>query len=658
MEILTLSIRRKLGFIVWTFAVMIGLITVVAYFGFTGQATIRAYVAAENLWSKSEKSAVTALQRYVLKEEAQDLAIFLKQLELPAATQRVRLEILKTDTNFDVVYQALIETKNDPSEVREMGFIMKWAQGIRYIDEALAAWSLGDLYLEHLKNMALRIQHESKNKKLTEVQKNKFLHEIFLVEQDLNIAELKFSTTLSDGGRWFKQRLIWTLCSLSLLLLILGLSISYFVSKSILRQIEHLRVGAAEVEKGNLTQMVPVISNDELGQLATVFNQMTASLSQVTRERNHAQQAFELRARQLSEAQATAHLGSWDWDLTTQQIFWSEELYKIMNQDPRAFIPTYEKIMQGLPAAEKASLKEAIKKATEEGTPFAKVIRIQRAAEDFIYLHIQARVIRSPEGRSIRMLGTAQDITERQQLQAQLVQANKMASLGEMAGGVAHEINTPLGVITLLTSHARRLHAENKLELQALPALLEKLEAMALRIAKIVKGLRSFSREGAGDIFEDISIESVIEDTLSLCEERFKSQQVKFFRNQALENVTLAARSVQIAQVLLNLLHNASDAVSGTPDPWIRLEVIERNESVELRITDSGKGIPLLIQEKIFQPFFTTKDVGTGTGLGLSISMGIIRDHGGQLEIDNNCPNTCFVIRLPKWQNLPLTQAS
>ena len=122
--------------------------------------------------------------------------------------------------------------------------------------------------------------------------------------------------------------------------------------------------------------------------------------------------------------------------------------------------------------------------------------------------------------------------------------------------------------------------------------------------------------------------------------------------------MTLAARSVHIAQVLLNLLHNASDAVSGTPDPWIWLEVIERNESVELRITDSGKGIPLLIQEKIFQPFFTTKDVGTGTGLGLSISMGIIRDHGGQLEIDNNCPNTCFVIRLPKWQNLPLTQAS
>ncbi len=658
MEILTLSIRRKLGLIVWTFLFMITLITGLSYVGLEGLSIIRSYLGAENLWSKSEKSAVTALQRYVLKEDAQDLKFFLKELELPAATQRARFEILKKETNFNILDQALIEAKNDPSEVRAMGVLMKRAKGIQFIDDALAAWARGDIYLDQLNIIALQIEQDIKFKKLTPSRKNDFLQEILQLEQQLNTAEIQFSNSLTDGARWFKQKLILSLVSLSLVLLTLGLWISYLISKNILSQIEHLRIGAAQIEQGNLTQAVPVISKDELGQLASVFNQMTDSLSRVTFERNQAQGAFELRARQLAEAQAIAHIGSWEMDLTSQQLFWSEELFKIMKQDPKFFIPTFEKVITALPLEDHTLLEAAVRKMLEQEAPFGEVLRMQVSGHEFCYLQVQARVIRSSEGTPIRILGTAQDVTERQLLQAQLIQASKMASLGEMAGGVAHEINTPLGVITLLTSHARRLVAENKLEMAALPGMFEKLEAMAMRIAKIVKGLRSFSREGAGDVFQETSVESILEDTLSLCEERFRSQQIMLFRTQVPSSLTMEARSVQIGQVLLNLLNNANDAVSGKPDPWIRLEVIERNEFIDIRITDSGKGIPRLIQDKIFQPFFTTKDIGSGTGLGLSISAGIVKAHGGQLTIDNESPNTCFSIRLPKWQCLPQTRAS
>ncbi len=658
METLTLSIRRKLVLVVWTFLIMITLITGLSYLGLNCLSIVRAYIGAESLWSKSEKNALTALQRYVLKEEARDLEIFFEELELPAATSRARLEVLKKDPDFKLLDQALIEAKNDPSEVHAMGLLMKRAQGVKYIDQALAAWALGDQELFNLKIIALQIENQIQLKKLSPVQKTQFLQQILQAEQRLTRAELTFSNTLTEGALWLKKVFIGTLISIALLFLALGFSISYTISKNILQQIEHLRLAAALVEKGDLGKIVPVISSDELGQLASVFNQMTATLSQVTRERNQAQQAFEARAHQLSEAQATAHLGSWDFDLTTQQLFWSDELFRILGQDPKIFIPTFEKVISFLSVEDRSALGDEAKKAIENRLPFTKVIKIQRTGDGFRFLHIQARVVRSPDGTPIRILGTAQDITERQQLQEQLVQASKMASLGEMAGGVAHEINTPLGVITLLTSHARRLLAENKLEMHSLPPMLEKLEMMALRIAKIVKGLRSFSREGAGDVFEDISVESIIEDTLSLCEERFKSQKIQFSRNQVSSDLTMSVRSVQIAQVLLNLFNNASDAVTGKPNPWIRLDVFEKNEFVEIRITDSGSGIPLAIQEKMFQPFFTTKEIGLGTGLGLSISMGIIKAHGGDLTIDNHSPNTCFKIRLPKWQSLPLEQAS
>ena len=234
--------------------------------------------------------------------------------------------------------------------------------------------------------------------------------------------------------------------------------------------------------------------------------------------------------------------------------------------------------------------------------------------------------------------------------QVTMVQSSKMSALGEMSAGLAHEINNPLTIITGKTASLRRIIQANPVNIgQGLDAI-ERIEATAHRIAKIITGLRNFSRDGTGDPFEKTALKTVIDDALSFCATRFKSHNVELKIGTVSPDLEIFCRATQIGQVVLNLLNNAHDAVENLPDPWVELEVTSSPDTVEIIITDSGPGIPPAIREKIMQPFFTTKDVGKGTGLGLSISKGIIESHKGSLSIDGECKNTRFIVRLPRFQ--------
>jgi len=225
-----------------------------------------------------------------------------------------------------------------------------------------------------------------------------------------------------------------------------------------------------------------------------------------------------------------------------------------------------------------------------------------------------------------------------------------MSWLGGMAGGVAHEINTPLGIIAMLASKLRNeMSIENFDKNRAIQSL-DKVEKTVFRIAGIIKGLRHFSRDGSKDPFKSISVNNLIEDTLSLCRERFKNHDIDLKTPDGLDDLKLECRPIEISQVLLNLLNNAYDAVYGVQKKWIAVEVKDTGDAIKLSISDSGIGIKPQIRDKIMQPFFTTKEVGKGTGLGLSISNGIVESHKGTLVLDLTTDHTRFVVRLPKSQ--------
>lgn len=238
-------------------------------------------------------------------------------------------------------------------------------------------------------------------------------------------------------------------------------------------------------------------------------------------------------------------------------------------------------------------------------------------------------------------------IVEREHLAA-LVNASKMVTLGEIAAGVAHEINNPVSTISLIAHILRKMAASGTVSPHDLSTQLSRINTCVEQITRIVSELKLFSRNSAQDPLAEAHIKDIVEQTLDLCHARFMSQGVELIVGEISGEWRIECRSSQVSQVLLNLLTNAYDAVSATNTRWIRLDGVDRGDAFELSVSDSGPGIAPEFRSKIMSPFFTTKPPGKGTGLGLSISRSIMHEHGGSLTFDDQSQHTRFVLRFPK----------
>jgi C4-dicarboxylate-specific signal transduction histidine kinase len=224
----------------------------------------------------------------------------------------------------------------------------------------------------------------------------------------------------------------------------------------------------------------------------------------------------------------------------------------------------------------------------------------------------------------------------------------RLATVGEMMSGLAHEIKNPIAVMSLLLEQLESELKSKKFpeELRKSLDIRTKLARQVSRIVAIVDGLRVFARTGELEKQERVTFGELFDAIQTLCAEKLRNNDVKL--QMVSGDATLECRIVQVEQVLVNLVGNAIDAVAALPERWVVVACVETDEVTRITVTDSGKGIPPEVAEKIMQPFFTTKGAGKGTGLGLSISRQIIEQHGGRLYLDRSIPRTCFVVELPK----------
>jgi signal transduction histidine kinase/sensor domain CHASE-containing protein len=260
---------------------------------------------------------------------------------------------------------------------------------------------------------------------------------------------------------------------------------------------------------------------------------------------------------------------------------------------------------------------------------------------------ILLNLVKFDGGRRLVAIGI--DFTETYHLQQQAIQSQqrfvdsaRLAALGEMAGGIAHEINSPLSIILAASEGlAGCIKGDDS---DRAKNLLTKINRTVTRIGKIIHGLRAFAREGGSDPFVEASFAVIIQDALDLCRERFHTHNVKLIL-KVNDDALISCRSVQIGQVMINLLNNAFDAVTGQSDAWVSIETEFKDGNIYLYVDDSGRVIDEDTVKKMMNPFFTTKPVGKGTGLGLSISKSIVEDHCGKLYYDDtHTSNTRFVM--------------
>lgn len=232
-----------------------------------------------------------------------------------------------------------------------------------------------------------------------------------------------------------------------------------------------------------------------------------------------------------------------------------------------------------------------------------------------------------------------------------LSRLERLSALGEVAAGIAHEINGPLSLASGLTQLLKLDCDKDKVDPGKLKTYLQKIDDTLDRMARIVRGLRHASSEGDRDPFERVSVVVAVNDAIELCRARCRKAGVQMIFDTPSDDILIECRMVQITQVVSNLLVNALAAVMDRPEKWIRCSVDDLGPSVRIAVMDSGAGIPVELRNRIMEPFFTTKASGEGTGLGLSISRGLIAEHGGSLELDPGCAFTRFVIEVPKAQS-------
>ena len=233
-----------------------------------------------------------------------------------------------------------------------------------------------------------------------------------------------------------------------------------------------------------------------------------------------------------------------------------------------------------------------------------------------------------------------------QRQERELQSAAKMAMLGGLAAGIAHEINNPLSVIMTRARQLVDRATKGPIEQEIVIKNAEAIEKTGTRIAKTVRTIKSFSRDEQQDPFTSAALKNIFEDSLELCADVSKASGAELRVRMPDEGVILECRSTEITQVLVNLFSNAFDAISEVDERWVAIDYAIKADFLEISVSDSGLEIPAAVRQRILEPFFTTKPPGKGTGLGLSISKKIVESHGGTLQLAPESA-TRFIVRLP-----------
>ena len=388
-------------------------------------------------------------------------------------------------------------------------------------------------------------------------------------------------------------------------------------------------------------QRAPDVGERDWLQLAAA---LAGPLLERLREHQH-----HLQLERLESLQALLGSGWWEIFSDSAEVQLASSLANTLNLISTR-MPLHAWLEQVHPADRKA-LRSRLQDLQDDGTPLLLCVRLHHPDTPTWYrLQGQAMGV----GKDRRLVGFMLDISDikNQQQDAATAQSAKMATLGEMATGLAHEISQPLNVMRLAIVNVLKRLDNGEVQVDYLIDKLNRIDAQVQRAARVVDHMRVFGRRSEAEQHPFNPVDA-IGGTLSLLAEELRGKGVELRVSETGFQVQVRGNVDQLEQVLINLMVNARDALlskcetDGDFKPWISLHTERDEHSVRLWVEDNGGGIDPQLLERIFEPFFTTKPVGVGTGLGLSVSIGIIENMGGTLRASNSAEGARFCIELP-----------
>jgi PAS domain S-box-containing protein len=409
-------------------------------------------------------------------------------------------------------------------------------------------------------------------------------------------------------------------------------------------EVESRMLGADGRYHWILTRAIPQRGED--GSIVRWF----CSGTDITGRQRHEQELREARQR-LAEAQAIAHIGSWEWDIAANEVRWSDELHRLLGIEPGGRL-AYESFLDLVHPDDRARVETVISAAVAEQRSYefqTCMIRGDGEAREFL---CAGRILTGDEGQATRLVGVAQDVTERvraererDRLEGELQHAQRLESIGQLAGGVAHDFNNLLAVILSYAGVAKGQVTDPRVVED-----LTEIERAAERASALTRQLLTFgSRDEARPA--DLDVNAVLHDVAGVLH-RTAGDRVRVEMRLAEDLWQVRADRGQLEQVLVNLTLNARDAM---PDGGVlRIETWNvagqsgRAARVRLIVRDTGTGMSAEVREHAFEPFFTTKDPGEGTGLGLATAYGIVKGAGGDVTIESEPgQGTTVTVELP-----------
>lgn len=345
--------------------------------------------------------------------------------------------------------------------------------------------------------------------------------------------------------------------------------------------------------------------------------------------------------------------GLWVYDIAAGTVFLSDRYYTMLGYEPNEFDGTMENLYGLLhPDDIEPTNKIFAEFFKSKNSKYRNEVRLKNKGGGYTHILTQGYGERNEAGEVVTFIGWNIDITPLKDAQRLLDEErvrsaaqSRLAQLGILAAGLTHEIYNPLMSIQLRSQMITKTIKNNEeFPADKLLEYLETIQSSAKKIESIVRGLRTISDGGKDDQKETFILNKLLEDILSICRTQLDQKQI-LVQVTANENISFEGNKILLGQVFLNLINNSVDALESTSQRLISINLSQQEDEIIITFADNGEGVPENDREKIFLPFFTTKEPGKGTGLGLSISNSIIQAHKGSIDYSREKDRSIFTIK-------------